>query len=159
MDIEIPNSKLKLKDIPKTFEWDKWEDFALSFNGYKFAGDVCLSYPKEVESYFEQHAQLPGHLTISELRTCLFFVQRRFRHNGYLPETKYIETLYDAMREKVRTKPSALAKINTSHLASTTNVRRSLTSSTATWKRSRPKVWLTCSTHVRPFLNSSSTTL
>lgn len=108
MKKEISNSNLKLKDIPKKFEWDKWEDFALSFNGYKFAGDISLSYPNEVESYFEQYAKLPGHLTLSELRMCLFFVQRRFRHNDYLPETNYIETLYDAMREKVRAKPSTL---------------------------------------------------
>lgn len=108
MQTEISNSKLKLKDIPKMFEWDKWEDFALSFNGYKFAGDVSLSLPNEVESYFEQHAKLPSHLTLSELRMCLFFVQRRFRHNGYLPENQYIEVLYDAMQEKVRTKPPAL---------------------------------------------------
>jgi hypothetical protein len=106
--MEIANSNLRLKDIPKKFEWDKWENFALSFNGYKFAGDVSLSLPNDVETYFEQHAELPGHLTLSELRMCLFFVQRRFRHNGYLPENQYIEALYDAIREKVRTKPSAL---------------------------------------------------
>jgi hypothetical protein len=104
---EKPNSELKLKDIPKKFESD-WEAFALSFNGYKFAGDVCLNRSNQLESYFEGNGDLPGHLTLSELRMCLFSVQRRFRHNGDLPSMDYIEHLYNAMREKVRTKPSAL---------------------------------------------------
>ena len=104
---EIPNSKLKLKDIPKKFNVLDFHEFALSFNGYKFAGDVCLSYPQQVESYFEENRGLPGHLTLSELRLCLFFVQRRFNHSGYLPNTDYIEHLYNAIREKVRTTQSS----------------------------------------------------
>lgn len=108
METEIPNSKLMLKHIPKSFNLRDWEDFALSFNAYKFAGDVTLTYSQNVEIYFERHGALPAHVTLSELRTCLFFVQRRFRHNGDLPPVKYIEHLYGEIRERVKSKPSAL---------------------------------------------------
>lgn len=43
--------------------------------------------------------------SITELRTCLFFEQRRWRHYGFDPDEQameYILALVDRMREEVR---------------------------------------------------------
>jgi hypothetical protein len=102
---EIPNDKLKIKHVPTGYSTG-WEDFALSFNGYKYAGDVCFSFPNTIESYYDEHGNLPTHLTLSELRMCVFFVQRRYRHNGFLPSLDYINDVYDAIRAKIKSASS-----------------------------------------------------
>lgn len=82
----------------------------MSFNSYKFAQDVSVSdYHHRLKSYFDKYRELPKHLTLSELRLCLFMVQRAENNGGgYFPNPEFVEYLYNAMREKLRSKPSTM---------------------------------------------------
>lgn len=69
---EIANSDLMLTDIPgPEADWSAIAEFALTFNGYNVWGS------------FEQCAEIAisqRHDSLTDLRTCLFFEQRRWRH-------------------------------------------------------------------------------
>jgi hypothetical protein len=93
---EIENSELRLSDLPShDATWDAIQTFALAFEGYKHNGS------------FERAAEIANNRkndTLSELRTCLFFEQRRWRHFGEEPDSEtmaYLRGLVDAIRSKV----------------------------------------------------------
>jgi hypothetical protein len=74
----IANSDLKPSDIPDPdAEWTEIWIFALSFNGYEHWGsfEVCGAIANERRDQ-----------TLTDLRTCLFFEQRRWRHFGDYPD-------------------------------------------------------------------------
>ena len=91
----ISNSELALSDLPIEGNDAALAEFQLSFNGYEQHGS------------FEECARIANgrlHHTLTELRTCLFFEQRRWRHYGYPPDeaaTKYLWELVAAIREKL----------------------------------------------------------
>ena len=93
---QIPNDSLKFTDIPSSSaRWDKISEFALTFDGYKEHG----SFAKCAEIANEQR-----HSTLTELRTCLFFEQRRWRHYGDEPDDEamgYIKSIVEKIRTMV----------------------------------------------------------
>jgi hypothetical protein len=75
---EISNEELTLADIPgPSADWDEVGAFALTSNGYGVWG----SFEKRAEV-----AESPGRDSLTDLRRCLFFEQRRWRHFGYDPD-------------------------------------------------------------------------
>jgi hypothetical protein len=98
---EIPNSRLTPRQIPKPgADWRKIEKFALSYNGYESYGEDCGKFANEARHEYESTSKLRDRLTLSELRTCLFFEQRRYRWFAENPTAKdipYINNLLEAI--------------------------------------------------------------
>ena len=93
---EIPDSQLTLAEIPgDSATWDQIASFARTFNAYTHWGS------------FEKCAEIANarrRETITELRTCLFFEQRRWNHFGCAPEADamaYIRELIALIRSEV----------------------------------------------------------
>ncbi len=93
---QISNQELDLRLIPtSSAEWEEIGRFALTFNGYAENGS------------FEACAQIANaqmSRTLSDLRTCLFFEQRRWHHFGDTPDRdsmEYVRHLVELIREKV----------------------------------------------------------
>jgi hypothetical protein len=104
---EIANSNLTEKDIPppNVEYWGVIDCFALSFNGYNYwdSFDKCALIGNNSWKTWKEKKVLTGSLT--ELRTCLFFEQRRWRHFDDHPDSEtmdYIHALVEAIRKKVR---------------------------------------------------------
>jgi hypothetical protein len=96
--------KLTLKDIPEAdARWRRGIDlFAYSYDGYKHKN--CAKLANATKKTFEKKKQIPKSLTLNQLRTCLFFEQRRWRHFEKDPDAEnmfYIRSLVEAIREKV----------------------------------------------------------
>lgn len=90
---EIANSDLTAADIPASdADWHSIGEFALSYDGYQRWG----SFEKCAEI---ANAQRRG--SLDELRTCLFFEQRRWRHFGDAPDAASIAYIR-AIIEKIR---------------------------------------------------------
>lgn len=84
--------------------------FALTFNGYEWCGsfEQCAKVGNRGADLFRESGILPR--SLAELRTCLFFEQRRWRHFGLDPDEparRYISALVEAIREKVRAEERA----------------------------------------------------
>jgi hypothetical protein len=92
----ITNGDLLLADIPKPdSDWGDILPFAHSFDGYMVMGsfEACATV-----------ANQRRHDTLTELRTCLFFEARRWRHFGEDPdpsEMEYIHGLLNQIRDKI----------------------------------------------------------
>ena len=93
---ESTGTELTLADIPAPdADWSEIGEFALTFDGYK----VCDS--------FEECANIANaqrHGSLAELRTCLFFEQRRWRHVGEEPSQGamiYIRNVIEQIRRHV----------------------------------------------------------
>ena len=103
---EIPDEKLRVDAIPSNAApWKTIARFALTMNGYRVIGDEEVGkLANRVKSDFEQNQRSLGGLTLTEVRGCFFFEQRRFRHFGTEPEGAdriYINALLDEIRGKV----------------------------------------------------------
>lgn len=102
---EIANADLTESDLPSPHaEWHEIGRFALSFNGYERWGSFkkCAEIGYGGAEAFRAEGVLPSSLT--ELRTCLFFEQRRWRHYGFDPDEQameYIRALVERIREEV----------------------------------------------------------
>ena len=101
---EITNDAFKEGDIPKpNAHWDELCKFALSFNGYNYWGfEKCSEIANRYSDAFRDDQTLPESLT--ELRTCLFFEQRRWHHCGFDPDEealKYIHALVGGISKKI----------------------------------------------------------
>lgn len=93
---KISNHELIARHIPATnADWLTISQFALTFDGYKSAGS------------FEKCAEIANtrrNTTLTELRTSLFFEQRRWRHFHEDPNKEsmiYIRALIEMIRSKV----------------------------------------------------------
>ncbi|MCJ7619658.1 MAG: hypothetical protein MUP64_05510 [Anaerolineae bacterium] len=101
---EIANEDLRESDVPlPDAGWLEIGRFALSFNGYEWCGsfEKCAEVGNRWADAFRGTAALPGSLT--ELRTCLFFEQRRWSHFGFDPDHEampYITALLEGIRER-----------------------------------------------------------
>ena len=96
---EIPNSSLMLEEIPSdTATWAQIVHFAHTFDGDKYWG----SRKKCAEIANARRRE-----TLTELRTCLFFEQRRWNHFGSAPDADamaYIHELITSIRTQVAAK-------------------------------------------------------
>jgi len=104
---EIANVNLTEKDLPPpNAEYcGVIERFALSFDGYNYWGsfEKCGEISNNSAQTYREKGILPSSLT--DLRTCLFFEQRRWRHFSEYPDKDtmaYIHTLVEAIRIKVQ---------------------------------------------------------
>jgi hypothetical protein len=93
---EISNDQLEIGMVPASdASWAEIAGFALTFDGYKHWGS------------FERCAEIANarrHGTLTDLRTCLFFEQRRWRYLGELPgpdEMQYFGELLDLVRKNL----------------------------------------------------------
>ncbi len=88
----VPNKLLQFSEIPSPgAEYFDISEFALTFDGYELPNCADLANSRSAQ-------------TLSELRTVLFFEQRRFRHFGYSPtgeDLVYIRSLIQEIRAKV----------------------------------------------------------
>ncbi len=94
---EIANSDLTPADIPPPdADWESVGEFALTFNGFHRWGS------------FKECARIANaelHESLDELRTCLFFEQRRWQHYGDEPDEEamaYIRGVIEKIRAAVR---------------------------------------------------------
>ena len=102
---QIPNSELNQNDLPlPDAKWEDIQEFALSFNGYEYWGSFgkCADIANKIAEEYEQTKRL--HCSLTGLRTCLFFEQRRWRHFGYAPDEdsmKHIHALIEEIGNKI----------------------------------------------------------
>lgn len=105
----IPNTQLQATKMPPPGStWDVIQRFALTFDGYKYCGstDRCGDLANR------RRNRLGGTENLSELRSCLFFEQRRHHHCGYDPgeeDMGYIYSLLEEIRARVRVANELLA--------------------------------------------------
>ncbi len=106
MSNEIANADLTRFDVPSSgAAWAEIGKFALSFNGYEYWGsfEKCAEIANRWRDAYHSESSLPD--SLAELRTCLFFEQRRWRHFGLDPDeegTNYIHAIVERIRERVR---------------------------------------------------------
>jgi len=104
----IPNTQLIEKDVPSPrATWKKIEPFALTFNGYKHWGSFkkCREVADQGVKLYRGRQALNQSLT--DLRTCLFFESRRWKHYEKNPTKKgmeYIRALVEAIRVRIQAK-------------------------------------------------------
>jgi hypothetical protein len=107
----IPNSQLIEGDLPsRQASWRKILPFALTFNGYERWGSFkkCREVAQRGVDLYRNQQDLTQSLT--DLRTCLFFEARRWKHFEKNPTTKgmdYIHALVEAIRLRVHAKEFA----------------------------------------------------
>jgi hypothetical protein len=102
----ILNTELTDSDVPARHEvWKKILPFALTFNGYAHWGSFqkCREVAEQGTKLYRGRKGLSQSLT--DLRTCLFFEARRFKHFEKDPSERrmdYIYALNDAIRTRVK---------------------------------------------------------
>jgi hypothetical protein len=105
MSDELKNSDLKANQIPDmNSEYFLIAEFALTFNGYEkfervaeFANNNLAAYNLDRESLKKR--------TLTELRACLFYEQRRYRHMDEEPingDREYINALLTGIFKRVQ---------------------------------------------------------
>jgi hypothetical protein len=102
---EVPNERLAASAVPPaTASWQTIVGFAHTMDGYKAIGlKECAQLANRVKSEFSIDAASIETLSLTELRFCLFFEQRRFNHFGHAPQGAdriFINALLDAIRKK-----------------------------------------------------------
>ena len=111
MSREILNEDLKLKDLPENVTpLNIFWSFCHTFNGYEaFNGMDCGLMANAALQTWEKERRLPQDL--SELRGCLFFEARRWRHYGYDPDPQtlvYLKELLEAVPQILTEKGSGV---------------------------------------------------
>ena len=112
----IANADLTEGDIPPLM--NQWDDrlirLALSFDGYEHTanqpGDVAAArlsgFARPIARAFSEGGSLPGSLSLSDLRACLFWEERRAHHTGIWAiegnQHGYLRALIEAMRARIR---------------------------------------------------------
>ena len=95
----IKNEDLVLAEIPRTLE-EGASHFSHTFNGYEFGGSFQggAAISKKVSLAIKENST--EELTLSELRTSLFFYYRALRHGGE-PNKARVDKLLELIRERV----------------------------------------------------------
>src|SRR5438445_10339544 len=105
-EYRIFNEDLREADVPRPqAAWQIVETFALSFDGYEHHGSFarCADIANRWEAAYKKNRSRPR--SLDDLRTCLFFEQRRWRHFDAFPDTeamRYIRSLLTEIRRLVR---------------------------------------------------------
>jgi hypothetical protein len=82
--------------------WDSISNYALTHNGYEHKANLA-DFANEASVQFCKNKEILGSYTITDLRDCLFFEQRRFRFYVWAPQgedLEYIKALVHEIREK-----------------------------------------------------------
>jgi len=99
---DIENSELGRDEVPRLMDdWTTIFRFALSYDGYTHHADQCAHIANAAAHRYSQEGELPE--SPDELRTCLFFEQRRWHHFGATPDgeaRRYFAALLEAIRAK-----------------------------------------------------------
>ena len=102
---KIANSELMNNIIPpRRAGWKKIQPFALTFNGYAHWGSFKRCREVAEHGVKLYRGQRPLDQTLTDLRTCLFFEARRWKHYEKDPSKKgmeYIRALVEAIRLRV----------------------------------------------------------
>ncbi len=102
----IPNAELRAADVPaSTSDWNEIWNFALTVNGYQHFPGHKFAFANDVGRKYKEGAIDLSGLSLSELRGCLFFEQRRYRWLGQDPTAEvmdYIHALLGAIRAKIK---------------------------------------------------------
>jgi hypothetical protein len=88
---QIPNDRLEPERIPsQEAPWSEIVKFAHTFDGDRHWGSrtACAKIANERR-----------HETLTDLRTCLFFEQRRWNHYGRAPDLLAMDYIRDLLRE------------------------------------------------------------
>jgi hypothetical protein len=103
---EIANRELTLGDIPTpgADHYDVISEFALTFSGYDYYPDTCGDIADRALERYGHSGAVPD--SLSELRACLFYEQRRWRHFDEDPDPEALEYIH-ALVEAIRTKVAA----------------------------------------------------
>jgi hypothetical protein len=108
---KIPNSQLIDGDLPSRYAaWKNIIPFAHSFNGYEHCGSVqkCREVARQGVALHKANQDLTQ--SLSDLRTCLFFEARRWKHLEKNPSKTglvYVHALVEAIRVRVHMKELA----------------------------------------------------
>ena len=102
----VSNENLSASVVPpRTASWQVIVGFALTFNGYEIIGQKeCGALANRVRKEFSASTASLRKLSLTELRSCLFFEQRRFHHFGEEPDGDdrvFVNALLDAIHQKV----------------------------------------------------------
>jgi hypothetical protein len=104
--IELANDELTLDLMPEadSASWHEISLFALTFDGYAYwdSFEECARVANATGRRYHDRRELSQSLTV--LRTCLFFEQRRYHHFGQDPEgesMQYIRATVSAIRARV----------------------------------------------------------
>ena len=103
-ELRLTNAHLRADRLPRTGDHGAVLRFAHTFDGYSECGGFHESGgpANQALERYESSGELPGSLT--QLRNCLFFEHRRWRHYGEDPDPRaqaYIDALMDAIRSSV----------------------------------------------------------
>jgi hypothetical protein len=107
----ISNAQLLEADLPaRRATWIKILPFALTFDGYEHWGSFKKC--REIADFGVRlhRKQEPLGQSLTDLRTCLFFESRRWKHLEKDPTKKgmnYVHALVEAIRLRVLTKEIA----------------------------------------------------
>ena len=90
----IPNEQLSLEVVPSEgATWFEILAFALTFDGYEYWGSF---------ERCEAFAEAKGHATLTGLRTCLFFEQRKWRNGDEGEPSSKTERYWRLLLRKIR---------------------------------------------------------
>ena len=105
MPSAVPNDDFRASEVPPiTAPWHVISAFALTFNGYETIGEKeCGTLANRVKQAFLANTLFLQAVSLTELRACLFFEQRRHHHFGDEPEGNdrgFVNALLEAIRQK-----------------------------------------------------------
>jgi hypothetical protein len=107
----IPNSQLINGDLPsRRAAWKNILPFAHSFNGYEHWGSVQKCREVATQGVALHKANRDLNQSLTDLRTCLFFEARRWKHLEKNPSKSglvYVHALVEAIRVRVQSKELA----------------------------------------------------
>ncbi|HPT72172.1 MAG TPA: hypothetical protein PLE74_07815 [Candidatus Cloacimonadota bacterium] len=105
MPDKIHNTDLRIDQIPSiNSDYSTIAVFALTFDGYNRIKDIALFANKILAEFQNDHA-IVAKPTLTELRACLFYEQRRFHHFGEDPEggdREYINILLLEITKRIQ---------------------------------------------------------
>jgi hypothetical protein len=106
MPDQVPNERLKATALPSvTASWHTIGTFALTLDGYRAIGQrEGGQLANRVKDEFAKNATSLQSLSLTELRACLFFEQRRFHHFGWEPQGSdriYVNAILEAIQGRV----------------------------------------------------------
>jgi hypothetical protein len=104
MIVEIRNTALTAAQIPPVHsDYPAIAAFALTFDGYARFDNIAGFANNHLSSYRRERQRI-RQSTLTELRACLFYEQRRHRHMGEEPvadDRDYINALLTEIKRRV----------------------------------------------------------